>query len=390
MSNPVVAFITTWGDRCGIATYSEELVECLLGIDVRVAVFAPNEPSSCQHALVQGVSAAPLWGRSSPALADTLVRATKGADIVHFQHEHGLFRDRRAFFQVLRALREHGRKTVVTLHTASEYGEAEACSFFDTLRSNVDVIVTHTPAATTALSLAQGTAHIVQIPHGTRVLQRYGSRVTGLQFLRVPERYWSDVFVGTFGFIGAGKAIHNTIKCFCDGLARRFIPPTTRYLICGDPGQGGEDAPYVQELLGLIGKLGYTDNVFLQCTKFVPRERVRDVMAAFDCAVLNTSSQTLSASGQVHLHAAHHVPLAVANRPIYHDAVQAGAVPFDVPDDSYKFSLSGVNAISALAASKAVRASVKQAMQDFAIRTAWPKVAGLYKTLYGHLTKEQT
>ena len=376
-----VAAISTYGSRCGIATYLEELLEWLVkDKGFRLHVCAPLEPDSLLHADIPGVTASTAWGRSSPALADHLLATVKDFDIIHFQHEHGLFRSTNGFFQALKTFKQRGKKVVVTLHTVRTYGDWQNTRFTDLVRQHADVVIVHTPAAHAAVATARGDAAVVRISHGTRVRVAEGTREEGLKYLGVPQAWWRNTIGGTFGFVGQGKAIHTTLQAFSEGLSRRLIDPTnTCYIVCGST---GDDHTYRVFLRDVVNRAGCGGNIFIRDDLFVPRDKVKHVMAAFDYAVLNTESWNLSASGQTHVHAAYGVPIAVARRPIYDEALQAGALPFAVELNSRSVSLSHVNAIAALASSKTVRHQIKESIRAFGRRTGWDKVAAQHAKVY--------
>ena len=378
-----VLIVSTYGSRCGIATYTEELAEWLVKENLRIHICAPQEPDSLVNADIPGVTASSVWGRTSPALADHLLPVAKDFDIIHFQHEHGLFRSTDAFFQALKVFKQRGKKIVVTLHTVHTYGDWENTRFLDLVRIHADIVIVHTPAGHAAVAAARGDAVVIRIPHGTRCNVQFGDRTEGMAYLDVPKTWWKSVIGGTFGFIGQGKALHATLQAFADGLSRRLIDTSAKYIVCGS----AHDSAYRLFLRSVVDRSGCSGNIFLRDDLFVPREKVRHVMAVFDYAVLNTESWTLSASGQTHVHAAYGVPLAVARRPIYDEAIQAGALPYITEKNTHDVTLSHVNAIAALASSSTVRKQVKDSMLAFGKRTGWNKVAKQHAAVYAALTK---
>ena len=373
-----VALVSTWGAECGIATYSEDLSTWLTDEGVRLSILAPLEPGTCLGRTRADVPATVVWSRQGVDLGPALLAATEGVDIVHFQHEHGLFQNVAALFQALTDLRKAGRKTVVTLHTVHGYGDWQGTGFADNLRKRADCIIVHTPACLAAVSLAQGTAPVVWVPHGTRVTVKPGVREEGLKYMNIPEAAWSGCFGGAFGFINGGKNLLVTVQAFADGLARRLIPRSCGLIICG---REALERDYMMSLQSLINATGFTGNIFLR-PRFVPRDMVPHIMAAFDFGVLNTTSAVLSASGQVHLHAAYGVPFAAARRPIYDDACAAGGLLFTLDAQSHPTDLGLINALAALGSSESVRRAVKAAVLAYGARTGWNHVAKQHAEIY--------
>jgi glycosyltransferase involved in cell wall biosynthesis len=377
-----VAFLSTWGSKCGISTYSEELCECLIDTgEVRIQVVAPMEEDSCMSP-PERIPYRLIWNRNDPNLPVSIPPAVKDCDIVHVQHEYGLFRHHESFVQLLKFLRRDGIKTVVTLHTVFPYGTWQA-GVIDSIRSNADMLITHTPEAFAAISLARGKGMVARIPHGTRVNVRPGNRETGFEFLGIPKTFHGASFGGAIGFLGPGKNVQETIKAWAEGVNRGLINPSrSGLIICGDV---DEKVFFYREILENHKRdCGYAENIFL-VPKFIPREQMRHVMATLDYAVLNTTSQTLSASGQVHALAAHGVPFCAAERPIYRDAINAGAIPFSLGAEN-AYTIMTVNAIAALANSNTqMEMDMLGALKAYVKETGWPVQAKRHVSLYKEL-----
>jgi len=380
-----VAFLTTWGSKCGISTYSEELCECLIDSgEVKIQVIAPMEEGSCM-APPERIPYRLLWNRNDPNLPVSIPPQLEGVDVVHVQHEYGLFQHHDAFIMLLKFLKKKGIKTVVTLHTVFPYGTWQS-GVIDSIKSNAGAVIAHTPEAYAAISLAKGSARVIRIPHGTRANVQAGDRDTGLEFMNIPHHFRSARFGGAIGFISPGKNIHETIKAWSAGVNRGLIDVSRwGFIIVGDV---DENVFFYQRSLEDHKRdCGYGENIFL-VPKFIPRNMMRHVMAALDFAVLNTtSSGVLSASGQVHALAAHGVPFCAAERPIYRDAINAGAIPFALGTEeaTTAYTLMTVNAIAALCSNDTMRADMKASLMRYAKATSWPVQADRHIEVYKEL-----
>ena len=79
----MIGWITTWGIKCGIATYSRFLVEQM---DDDVVVL-------CQAGEGEVQGAIPCWKRDSKFFSGIIAQiAAKGIDTVVIQHQPGLLR----------------------------------------------------------------------------------------------------------------------------------------------------------------------------------------------------------------------------------------------------------------------------------------------------------
>ncbi|NBX26555.1 MAG: hypothetical protein EBQ99_11020, partial [Planctomycetes bacterium] len=109
-----VLHISTWGVPCGIATYAGNLVAALERLGVAGDVF-PLDPHAWQHYLPGDVE----------RLRGHIVERARAFDVVHVQHEHGLFGlakgargSARNYGRILGDLLAAGKPVVTTFHTA--------------------------------------------------------------------------------------------------------------------------------------------------------------------------------------------------------------------------------------------------------------------------------
>lgn len=384
-----VAYVTTWGCACGIATYSEELVAALQAAGLCQPLILASA-DSCLRPVGVEVPTQLAWARSDPQLGEHLIAITDtppGIDVVHFQHEDGLFPDPRAFFRTLAMLRGRGKvKTVVTMHTVREYGGWTFSGFLDALVDLADAVVVHTPEALAAIACSTGNhAKLTLIPHGCDTTVREGDRTRGFELLGIPETFRGKSVVGlAFGFFGPNKNLIATVRAVGAVIARRLCSKIV-FVLSGDNAE--QHQIYMSNVAGATYATGYFDRFILR-KSFTPVADIPDVMAAVDFGVLNTTSHVLSASGAANVFLRHGVPLAVANRPIYTDAIRAGAIPFNIDEGRVEEpSGSMINAVAALARSAAVRSAVRAEELRHIQDVAWSRVAQLHHDLYQELLK---
>ena len=106
----MIGWITTWGIRCGIATYSRFLVEQM---DDEVVVL-------CQSGEGEVEGAIPCWKRDSNVFSGIIAQiAAKGIDTVVIQHQPGLLRF--AYLnELLLKLSEMEVKVFITMHNTRD------------------------------------------------------------------------------------------------------------------------------------------------------------------------------------------------------------------------------------------------------------------------------
>lgn len=379
-----IGLVTTWGKFCGISTYSEQLSVELLRQGIFVVALAPDQGRTGERPPGSEAPYEIAWTEGGFESAARLSDAVKRLelDLVHIQHEDGLWRASE-LLKTVAAIRRAGARAVITLHTVLTYGDIWRTGFYDRLRSSASAVIAHTVAGRAALTLARGDARVMHIPHGTPMPTHSGDEAKGWELLGLPPELLGKVRLClVFGFQGRGKNPKNTIYNFTQGCAQRLIRDT---LLVIKGGGANRDPNFAEQIDREKEQAGYENRVF-RLDGFVPVPQVADVMAAADFGVLNTDSWNLSASGQTHLYAAHGVPIAVPTKPIYHEAIMAGAVPFEHHHlEMWKPTQSGVDAIASLAKDERLRNRVAFDMERFALQTRWDKIASVHATLYKEL-----
>jgi len=392
-----VLFVSTWGSSCGIATYTEELVAGSKDLwDSCVA--SPAELGSGIRE-TPPVPSRQYWHHTSPILGQQLLQAVEDfqPDVVHIQHEPGLFSPLDVFISTVRALKRR-IPTVITMHRTEWLGGWESTAWVQDLGRYVDRIIVHTPEAWSSVTLFA--PNTVCIPHGTAPLAA-GLRERGLKILNAPPnlaRLLSGekrpVVCLIHGFLHHNKNVLYTIRAIAMAEARRLCDPIVLIIT----GQAQEAfLPYLHKMLD-ITRLTVRTLVY---PSFVKTCDVSNIFALADFGVLNTAKDLLATSGAVHVYAYNGVPLAVANRSIYQEAIRGGAVAFDVlqedaynrpslqPFDGSTPTDSAVDVVAALASNPALRAYVRSSMVNWAKQTQWPIIARQHLALYEQVIAER-
>lgn len=381
-----VGMVTTWGASCGIATYSEELCDALRGVGIDILVLAENAPGSG----LTKRSSLPVeycWTRIGHGNAENVMHwvHAQRLDVLHVQHEFGLFGNNQAFRDLLRQARAAKVATVVTLHTIEPYGGSSVTGFLDMVCEEADAVIAHTAQGVASALCNIGKRNVLSLPHGSWYPRMPGNEAAGAAYLGLDRPAASDkVWCLVFGFIGPNKNIVCTVRAYAEARARRLISDNVGLIICGEI----KDPVYANvHLAHAIGASGYERDIVVHAS-FASTSEIADMMACASFGVLCTLSDLLSASGQVHLYAAHGVPLAVADRPIYADAIRAGAIPYQVNAGALEWpTLSHINAIAALGNSAELRRRVGKRLRNLAESTAWQTLAPRYKRIYEGLVE---
>lgn len=302
-----VLHISTWGVPCGIATYAGNLVAALERKGVTGDVFV-LEPHAWQHYVPADVA----------RLRARIVERASVADVVHVQHEHGLFgvakgarAAARNYGRILGDLLAAGKPVVTTFHTAplgqrSRRGIAgwlERVKGFSRARTwHRRVAAPHARARGRALALvhASHTRHALVssgfpesavrlLPHGC-LPQRVSTldRDEAKRSLGIPE---GTTLLTIFGFVGRYKGHDTALK------ALTYLPPSYRLAICGGPHPDARD-DFFETVLRQVGRLGLEDRVTI--TGWLdPAEADRYYAATDVCLAPYREEAGLSASGAI-------------------------------------------------------------------------------------------
>ena len=301
-----VLHVSTWDIPCGIATYCGNLVAALDGQGVRSDVY-PLAPHLWRSLIARDVA---------ELQADIAAQASR-YDLVHIQHEHGLFGHAvsykaaaRNYGTILRLIRATGRPVVTTFHTdplcSSPAGRR--LSLADAVRTlgrrtawrkhvsrsfgprpGRSAAIVHTPATRRSLVKRGIPAEVVRIiPHGC--LPQRDLRLDSLSAKRRLGLPASSVLLTMFGFVGGYKGHDIAVRA----LAR--MPNRFHLAICGGAHPESQDRAF-SSVIRLVKKLGLEHRVII--TGWLPEESADLYAAATDICLAPYIDATLSASGAI-------------------------------------------------------------------------------------------
>jgi glycosyltransferase involved in cell wall biosynthesis len=321
-----VLHVSTWDAPCGIATYSGNLVRSLdrVGIHSDVYPLAPHRWKTFTA------------GDVAELQADIAKQALR-YDVVHFQHEHGLFGHAvsykaaaRNFGAILRLVGDAGRPVVTTFHTEplgsrpagrrpSLHGAVRTWARRIVWRKHVSrgfasrpdatVAIAHSPATRRSLirqGLPAAAVHIV--PHGC-----LPQRELRLDALSAKERLGlpaGTVLLTMFGFLGAYKGHDVAVRA----LAR--MPERFHLAICGGAHPESQNND-LATLIRLVRKLGLEQRVTI--TGWLAEEAAELHYAATDICLAPYVDASLSASGAITWALASGKPTIASRIPAFQD-----------------------------------------------------------------------
>ena len=292
----MLGWISTWGIRCGIATYSRFLVEQMDDVVVM-----------CQSGEGEVEGAIPCWKRDSNFFGGIIAQiAGKGIDTVVIQHQPGLLRFS-YLNELLLKLSEMDVKVFITMHNTRDrslvFPSKRIEKAVEGLKTCSTVMV-HSNSDVEILKALGIEDNVVMIPHGI-----YPPPSDSAESLPVEGRV-----MGSFGFLLQHKGQLELVEAF-----ERLPGWDKLLLLCATIERSGKMEAKINSL---IEKKGLTGRVKL-VTDFLDDDVVIASLAKCDLLVFPYQNTKESASGAVRMGVAAGVPLAVTPIPIFDDVTGA-------------------------------------------------------------------
>ena len=354
-----LTLLTTFGEQCGIATYSEPLAEGLSHHGVEVSVLAPKLRESDSP---RGPQPTRVWRRSRAGLAAAWqtfrqIQAQR-ADVVHVQVTLGIVSP--AFLLGIARLCRRARISLfATLHEA---GGGSALRRFQFARARFALrgaeLIVHEPDPSVP------GAHVV--PHGIAEIP-YRPRDEARRELGLSP---SALVMAHFGFIHPDKGIEEVLRVVAQLRQSRF--PNLEYRVCGGTFANVTSRAHLAHLQALAASLGLGDAARIT-GEFAAEERVTLEMQAADLVVLNyLTGNRQGASGAAHRALSAGSALAVSGAPIF-DSLREAAHTLTGPLQIE---------LEALLDSPTARAAISARAVAFREARSWRRVAGAHAELY--------
>ena len=292
----MLGWISTWGIRCGIATYSRFLIEQM--DDVLVM---------CQSGEGKVEGAIPCWKRDSNFFGGIIAQiAGKGIDTVVIQHQPGLLRFS-YLNELLLKLSEMDVKVFITMHNTRDrslvFPSKRIEKAVEGLKTCSTVMV-HSNSDVEILKALGIEDNVVMIPHGI-----YPPPSDSAASLPLDGRV-----MGSFGFLLRHKGQLELVEAF-----ERLPGWDQLLLLCATIERSGKMEAKINSL---IEKKGLTGRVKL-VTDFLDDDVVIASLAKCELLVFPYQNTKESASGAVRMGVAAGVPLAVTPIPIFDDVTGA-------------------------------------------------------------------
>lgn len=384
MSSMSVIYLSRFNTCCGVSTYTEQLASALAGRSITVSVLASDhaEKTGSEGCREQSssVPSTVCWSEDEPFLSTISDIIIRKPDVVHIQHEFGIFRDTKGLLDLCREIKAKSPETklVMTAHTVppSLSGPDDP---FATLLSMMDAVVVHSKLAKSVMSRYRGVAfseiHVVQ--HGMM------NRVEQLPRKEAEAEIGLSPGVDRFtllslGFMSSNKNHSQLLQLFDVIVKRQLIAPKRPHLIiAGIPTFDAYGKSILDSIRNMIESLKIGDNVSI-FPEFIPFERMPAFYGASDLSVHLCGKTYHSSSGSIRMDLAHGIPV----------LAQRAELTEDLPEDVVQHFSRGdelIMLVQMLAKDPDRLRRMSERSYEMAKKNSWDVVAALHRSVYSKL-----
>lgn len=393
-----ICFVSTYFPQpCGIANYTHNLADALLSIDQNLSI-----------TILAGGDRKPLltkkfnvldtfdWDNDYPADIMARVEILR-PDIVHIQHEYGIFGLDDRFHRLLAHLHEKGVPSVVTLHTVHTFqsfyvGCARPYLRRLLKRVNIekyqwkigalaDLVVAHQEAPIRKVLLRQGITpnRVITIPHGTHLATPPDKAETKTMLGVSP----GNPLIMAFGYFESSKNTHLLIEAF--HRVRKHIPEARLWLGAYVRHSNPQTLAYRERCLRLIKKYNLENYICVE-DRMIPETEVKCVLGAADVVCLVYKEDTRSSSGVLHLAMGLGKAVAASRIPKFNELSEVADELLVSPWSVRELS----SLLERLISDHSFRNAIEKGVRDYALKTAWPAVAETHLAAYLQLLDTQS
>jgi 1,2-diacylglycerol 3-alpha-glucosyltransferase len=279
-----IAWLSSWPPRsCGIATYSEELISALRKAQNDIHVICHPDGGRRGEKNVYPVmnTETPGWDE---AVYDKIQKINP--DIVHIQHEFGLYQtsgDHAAgLFRFLFRLQVQGKyPAVITYHSVYSRLSPMIRLYMDVTQRLVQAGIVHAEYQWMNLhaNLGRIVNNVYVIPHGAAagvsISKTLAKKKLGVE---------GKLVLGMIGWFTQTKGFDRVLEIW-DDLAEELDNKTV-LVLAGDARRGDPNQiDYKKKLLDLVEQCVHRDRIKIVKGSFTPEE-YNSIMAAFDLMVM--------------------------------------------------------------------------------------------------------
>ena len=324
---PRIGWITTWNVKCGIASYSDNLVSCF---PVEVMIFADISASTNSP---DGTNVIRCWSTSTAERFESLgeALASNGIDVVVVQFNYGFYGNVAAFSAFLSEQVACGRAVIVILHSTSDpvHAPERKLIYLRDALSLCHRILVHSVADLNNLKGLGLVDNVTLFPHGIK-------NIDSVPITRPATN--RRTIIASYGFFlphkGLGELVEAVAACVADKYDLHLLMINAQY-----PAPQSVEA--MEDVLQRINTLGITERVTM-VTEFLSDAESLGWLEHADLIVFPYQKTGESSSAAVRTGIASGRPVAVTPLPIFEDV---GPCVFTLPGVSSSAISEGIKNI---------------------------------------------
>lgn len=360
-----IGIVSTFNVECGISTYTEHLTQYYpkdVIIFANKLSFLTDTKISKKHKIIR------CWTRDGDYRELIHEILNSGVELIHFQHEYGLFQNNQAFFEMLQVLKKRNIKIVITYHTVGLQLNTEMDRILRCFMPFVDHIIVHQKGAKDVL----GVKNCTIINHGSVKVQP-NSCEESRRYLNIPN----DRIVCTcIGFISPNKGQMEAMMAIMK-LKNEF--PNIMLLIAGMPVVHGSNYTNLEYCLNLfrgVKRMNAFDYIKI-IPSFIKESDLDYYAGATDIFIVNHGQTNYSISGISHLIMSYGKASVSSRSNILEDLDDTRSLKFNIGDVNQL-----QDSIKTLINNKELKDKLSANALDFSKKTNWRVIANKHLKLY--------
>ncbi len=380
-----ICFITTYPPTpCGIATYSQYLINNFLKLDPKLDITVLAEIGAEPRSSFPQVI--PCFVRSNDYAPEIVEEVKKlSPDIVHVQHEFGIFGKDDRFLELLKGIKGCNCSVVVTLHTVYTKDicveDSFDCESYEKSMGEIcDTIVMHldAPMKRVMERIGINPNKIKVVPHGTQIMSEIDKTVARKK-LGLPEK---GKILLSFGFVRKLKDELTIINAI--SLIKRDVPDVYLFIAGNPQPNRKEDVEYLTACKQRVIELGLEDRVIFS-ESFIGEKDLPYMFSACDVCVFAYRDEYRSASGSFHLAIGAGKPVILSRIPKFEEEAifNISDEIMTLPHSPESFAKVAVRLLS----DDEFYTYITDKIQKYADKTSWENTAIHHLKLYQTLIK---
>ncbi|MGB7002436.1 MAG: glycosyltransferase family 4 protein [Halobacteriota archaeon] len=372
-----IAYVSTYlPQQCGIATYTDYVIRAIQKVSplVEVKVVAEKGALPVKQDKFEVV---PCWDRNENYV-DPIISNVKDVDIVHIQHEYGIYKFDDRLPTLLKRLKTERKRTIITIHCIKPFqfanGEvlmmAENC--VKKIAALADEVIVHLKsqkAILERLGISSEKIHI--IPHGTEVSNE--DKKNSRLMLNLPEK---GKIMTVFGFINPFKDLDVSLEVLKE--VKEEVKDLYLFIAGGlPPGASKKAKDYVEKVRKRIKELHLSDTVIFP-NRFIPNEEIPYIFGASDVVLFPHYHEDRSVSGSLHLAIGAKKPVIAYRMPKFEEVKNISDELLVLPDNTTGIAKTAIR----LFTDKEFEQYVLERTEQYRRATSWPVTVRKHLRLY--------